>query len=136
MTNGKLDRSALPAPGRRRPPLKTPFVPPRSDLEKKIADIWSSVLAIDGIGMDDNFFDLGGHSLAASALITQLIQTFQIELPSKSFFDAPTVGEMASIIDQLQQTLATDAEVEQVLDEIEVLTEIDAVTQISPTGGK
>src|SRR4030095_6962750 len=60
MTNGKLDRLALPRPDTLRPELKDTYVAPRNEVEKKLAEIWSEVLQIEDIGVHDNFLDLGG----------------------------------------------------------------------------
>ena len=61
--NGKIDRRALPDPDSRRPELDTPFVAPRTDLEKVVARIFSECTGIEQVGIEDNFFDLGGDSL-------------------------------------------------------------------------
>ena len=94
--NGKVDRSALPALRTSRPALPTPFLAPRTPAEQELAHIWSEVLCLDRVGIHDNFFDLGGHSLAAARIITRVIQTLQLELAIKALFDAPTVADMAS----------------------------------------
>ena len=69
---GKVDRRALPDPGKGRPELETIYVPPQSDLEEKLAKIWRNVLSLDRIGVNDNFFDLGGDSLLAVRLIASI----------------------------------------------------------------
>jgi amino acid adenylation domain-containing protein len=95
---GKLDRKALPDPGNTRPVLDAPFVALSSNEERIIAKIWSEILGVDPIGLFDNFFDLGGHSFSASRVIARLAQTFQVELPISSLFNAPTVAEMAVLL--------------------------------------
>jgi Phosphopantetheine attachment site len=60
----KVDRKALPEPGKDRPELGVAYVLPRTTLESKLAEIWAGVLQVDAVGVEDNFFDLGGHSLA------------------------------------------------------------------------
>lgn len=126
LQNGKLDRTALPQPDHKRPNLEHPFVQPQCDVEIKLAQIWEEILDIRPIGIHDNFFDLGGHSLAASRVISRVIQTFQLELSVKALFDAPTVAEMAAIITQNQTKRASDAELAQMLREIEAITEEEA----------
>jgi len=71
-------------------------------LEETIASIWSQVLEIEPVGIHDDFFDLGGHSLLAMQVISALRATVQVELPLSSFFDAPTVAELAKVIEQLK----------------------------------
>jgi acyl carrier protein len=131
LTNGKLNRSALPTPNCNRPNLTVAYMAPRNDIETKLSRIWREVLAIDEIGVADNFFDLGGHSLAASRVISRVIQTFQLELPVKALFDAPTVAEMAAVIKQNQAKRASDAELAHRLREVEAMTEEEAQKQLA-----
>ncbi len=72
--NGKLDRAALPAPGRARPETAAPYAAPRSPLERRFADAVADVFQIDIVGIDDNFFDLGGNSLLVAELHRRLIR--------------------------------------------------------------
>ena len=131
LTNGKLDRSGLPAPNDRRPGLKIPYTPPRYDIERELSQIWGKVLGLDQVGVHDNFFDLGGHSLTASRVISRVIQTFQLELPVKALFDSPTVAEMAAIITENQAKRASDTELAQMLREVEAITEEEAQKQLA-----
>ncbi len=124
--NGKIDRRNLPTPGKRRPNLATPFVEPTSTIQTKLAGIWKDVLALDQVGIDDNFFDLGGHSLTAAQIISRLIQAFQLELPLKSLFQAPTIAEMAAIIAEHQGENLTVQAMERVLSEIESMSDDEA----------
>ena len=70
--NGKVDRRALPVPDAGRPELSQTFVAPRSATEELLAEIWSEILGVEKIGIHDNFFDLGGHSLRAIQVISRL----------------------------------------------------------------
>jgi len=92
---GKVDRRALPEPGRERPDLGSQFVAPRTPMEEIIAQIWGQVLGLDSIGVDDNFFDLGGHSLLATQVIAQIRETLQMDTPLASLFMFPTVAALA-----------------------------------------
>jgi len=123
---GKIDRNALPAPTGRRPALDQPHVPPTNGVEEKLSRIWAEVLSIDEVGLHDNFFDLGGHSLSAFRVITGVIQTFQLELPVKALFEAPTVAEMAKIIGRNQAKRAGTEELAQMLRAVEALSEEEA----------
>jgi acyl carrier protein len=109
-----------------RPALNTAFVAPRSPSEERLARIWSEVLGIDQIGVHDDFFDLGGHSLAATRIVSQVIHVFQVNVPINALFDAPTVAEMAAIITANQTKRASDAELAQMFREIEAMTEEEA----------
>ena len=124
--NGKVDRLALPAPDNARPQFDVAYAAPQSDIEKHLAKIWGEVLSIEQVGIHDNFFDLGGHSLAASRVISRAIQTFRLELPVNALFDAPTVARMAIIVEQNRAKRANDAELEQMLREVETMTEEEA----------
>ena len=104
--NGKLVRSALPAPGRTRPDLATSFVSPQTPLEETLADIWAQVLELEQVGIHDNFFDLGGHSLLATRITSRVLNHLQVELSPKTLFEAPTVAGMAIIIAQEQTKLS------------------------------
>lgn len=96
--NGKLDRKALPAPdvGEQ---LKKQYVAPRTDTESILVDLWAAVLGLERVGIDDHFFDLGGHSLIATQLMSRLSRAFNIELPLKMLFEAGTVEQLAEKID-------------------------------------
>ena len=98
------------------------YAAPQSDIEKQLAKIWAEVLSIEQVGIHDNFFDLGGHSLAASRVISRAIQTFGLELPVNALFDAPTVARMAIIVEQNRAKPANDAELERMLREVETMT--------------
>jgi len=124
--NGKIDRKALPKPDHSRPELSTPYASPRDQIEETLARIWETILDVSPVGIDDNFFDLGGHSLAASQVMTRVIQTFQWELPVKALFDAPTVAEMASIIARNQKKRVGGADLAQILREVDAMTEEEA----------
>jgi len=89
LTNGKVDPNALPRPDRARPQLNQAYVQPRDEVEQKLTEIWTKVLGIDQVGIHDNFFDLGGHSLAATRVVSQVIKKFQLELPIQLLFQAP-----------------------------------------------
>jgi acyl carrier protein len=102
LTNGKLNRLALPKPDKRRPDLKEAYAAPRDIIERSLSEIWGEVLQLDEVGIHDNFFDLGGHSLAATRVISQVIKQFQLELPLQLLFQSPTVAEMAAVIAEHQ----------------------------------
>jgi phthiocerol/phenolphthiocerol synthesis type-I polyketide synthase E len=87
-----------------RPNVSTPFVEPRTATERELAEIWSAQLAITPIGIYDRFFDLGGHSLLAVQVASEIRDRFQIEMPVLKLFRAPTVAELAVLIDQAQAT--------------------------------
>ena len=94
--NGKTDRKALPPPDDLRPVLAQEFVAPRNETESLIAACWSRVLGFDRVGIHDDFFALGGHSLKALRLINEVNTSTGIALAVIDFFKAPTVAGMAA----------------------------------------
>ncbi|WP_017328300.1 non-ribosomal peptide synthetase [Synechococcus sp. PCC 7336] len=98
--NGKVDRRALTDPDSLRGPAGAEFVAPRTPSEVAIAAIWSQLLGVERIGCEDNFFDLGGHSLLVTQVMSRLQQDLQVELPLRSLFEATTVAELAAIVDR------------------------------------
>jgi pimeloyl-ACP methyl ester carboxylesterase len=98
--NGKIDRHALPAPDQTRLEQEGTFVAPRDELELQLTQIWEKVLGIKAIGIHDNFFDIGGHSLLAVRLFAQIEKTFGKSLPLATLFQAATVVDLAETIRQ------------------------------------
>ncbi len=100
--NGKVDRKALPEPGAAAG--KKAYVAPGSDVEKVLAELWCEVLAVGGdtnlrVGMGDNFFDLGGHSLKATVLAAKIHKELGVEVPLDQIFKTPTIGGLAEYIE-------------------------------------
>ena len=121
--NGKIDRNALPAPDSQLTQSDHPYVAPRTPTEQTVADVWREVLNQDKIGINDNFFDLGGHSLQATRVLTRLSQSAQIDIPLRTFFEHPTVEELALEITQLQVGQENDQDIMQMIEELEDLSE-------------
>lgn len=101
-SNGKVDRLALPAPNPARPALAAAFVSPRTPTEEVLAGIWATVLGVAEVGVHDNFFDLGGHSLMAIQVLSRLRDVLQVEVPVRALFEAPTVADLALYIETTQ----------------------------------
>ncbi|WP_082209932.1 non-ribosomal peptide synthetase, partial [Fischerella sp. PCC 9605] len=96
--SGKVDRRALPVPSFKNE-SELGFVAPRTPTEEIVADIWGQVLKQEHIGIHDNFFDLGGHSLLATQAISRLREAFKLELPLRCLFEAPTVAQLAQLVE-------------------------------------
>ena len=73
---------------------------PRTPVEELLAEIWADaeVSDLDHLGINDNFFDLGGHSLLATRVISRVRRTFQVDVPIRSLFEAPTVAQLAKVV--------------------------------------
>ncbi len=98
--NGKVDRRALPVPRREGGGTAAP-VAPRTPLEARLAKLFAEVLQVERVGVEDNFFRLGGHSLRASQLVSRLRDTFATELPLRLVFEHPTVALLAPQLEKL-----------------------------------
>jgi acyl-coenzyme A synthetase/AMP-(fatty) acid ligase/acyl carrier protein len=97
-SNGKVDRQALPLPDGAGAEIRTPFVAPSNAVEQSLAEIFSEVLRIKQVGIDDNFFDLGGHSLCATMVIVRVKQALHVELPLRKLFELPTIRELSEFL--------------------------------------
>ncbi|MDI6103009.1 amino acid adenylation domain-containing protein [Actinoplanes sp. NEAU-A12] len=122
--NGKIDRAALPAVGTDRPMLAASYAEPTSPVERILAELWSAVLGIDRIGTRDDFFQLGGYSLAVTRLVALITETFTVAVPIRDAFTATTVAEQAALLERLgsEQGVQVSALAEMAL-EIEQLSE-------------
>ncbi len=95
---GKIDRKALPEPDGDASP-KECYEAPRTPTEEIIAGFWAELLPLDRVGVRDDFFELGGHSLLAIQLMSRMNNAFKVELPLRVLFDAPTVAQLAAVVD-------------------------------------
>jgi amino acid adenylation domain-containing protein len=102
--SGKVDRKALPKPGLK---VSESYTAPRDEIEKKLVKIWSDILNISHslIGISDNFFESGGHSLRAMTLVSRIRKEFKVELPLVNIFNEPIVQEMARFIKNAQKSI-------------------------------
>ena len=96
-TNRKLNRRALPEPNRNAEPPAMAATAARNPVEKELLSIWRETLDVDEVGIYDNFFDLGGHSLIATQLLFRIRARLHVEIPLSSFFEAPTVAGLAEV---------------------------------------
>ncbi len=103
-TNGKVDRQALLAPDESNAALPRVCKPPSTPVERAIAAIWSDLLRREGIGVDEDFFELGGDSLLAVRTITRINEELKVELSPEVILDGPTIKELASAVATSQAT--------------------------------
>ncbi|WP_141292229.1 condensation domain-containing protein, partial [Bacillus atrophaeus] len=100
--SGKLDRKALPAPDGAAG--QESYKAPRNLTEMKLAQLWEDVLKNGPVGITDDFFDRGGHSLKATALISRIAKAFGVQVPLKDIFARPTIEGLASVIRELEES--------------------------------
>ncbi|MDQ0168369.1 non-ribosomal peptide synthetase, partial [Bacillus horti] len=103
--NGKIDRAQLPEPDRTQ--LAWSEEPPAGEVEKRLAQLWQDVLGVERVGRGDHFFEMGGHSLKATQLLTRIHKEFQVEVPLKQIFEAASLVDMASAISSAQEATYT-----------------------------
>jgi acyl-coenzyme A synthetase/AMP-(fatty) acid ligase/acyl carrier protein len=100
-TNGKIDRQALPSVELSRPEAETNFVPPRTSIEESLANIWSDLLRIEKVGVNDDFFEIGGDSMLSVQMNTQIRETFKVKLPLRQIFETPNIADLAEHLEAL-----------------------------------
>ena len=101
-SNGKVDRRALPSPDIAAAGTNQPCVAPRNPTETTLVEIWCQLLRRQSVSIHENFFHLGGHSLLATQVISRIAGTFNVELPVRAIFEAPTVARLAEAVQRAQ----------------------------------
>lgn len=130
--NGKVDHKALPAPELTGFEPEQNFVAPQTSIEKVLAQIWAEILGLEQVGIHADFFYLGGHSLLATQVMSRLQGEFQVALPLRTFFEQPTIANLALVIDEIQAAKAGQIDVLRILADIESLSEDEAKRLIAP----
>jgi len=114
--NGKIDRKALPDPSEA-DFLRIAYIPPGNEVEADLCLIWQELLGVERVGLADNFFDLGGHSLLITRLAARIAEVFQVGISLQEAFTTQNLGELANLIevqmrekDQLQKLQSRSGE--------------------------
>ncbi|MCF2149913.1 amino acid adenylation domain-containing protein [Desmonostoc muscorum LEGE 12446] len=119
-SNGKIDHRALPMPDALRPELEVAYVVPQTEVEKTIASVWQKALNIEKIGIHDNFFEIGGHSLLLVTVHSQLQEILNAELSTLDLFRYPTINSLAEYLSSSANQTAflqeTDIQIEKISD--------------------
>jgi acyl-CoA synthetase (AMP-forming)/AMP-acid ligase II/acyl carrier protein len=102
------------------------FLAPRTQLQKTLAAIWSEVLGVECIAIQDNFFNLGGDSIRATQVISRIRTFFNYDIPLRTLFEAPTVEDLATMIIKQQARLVSETEMARLLDDVEAMSSEDA----------
>ena len=116
--NGKLDRRALPEKCDR-VSEETAFTEPQTPTEKELAQIWMAVLELEKVGINESFFDIGGHSLMAMQLVSRVRMRFGVELPLYDFYAAPTIQNLAELVEKEILANADFNQIDELLDRLE-----------------
>lgn len=119
-SNGKLDKSALPSASKASA-ATTEYVAPRNELDEQLAGIWGEILDRENIGIQDNFFDLGGHSLKATRVLTKIQEEFGVRIDLKNLFIDPTIEHLSNYIETVQWMGDQEEEHEQDVDQDEMI---------------
>ncbi|MZQ80588.1 amino acid adenylation domain-containing protein [Paenibacillus sp. 5J-6] len=106
-TSGKIDRKALPAPDKSSLSTGVTYVAPVTPLQTELAGIWQDVLGVKQVGIHDNFFDLGGHSLKATLLVSRMHKQLDIQVPLRDVFRYPTIEALAAAMQEMQASAYT-----------------------------
>jgi acyl carrier protein len=101
-------------------------------VERELAIIWEEILSFHPIGIHDKFLDLGGNSLAAGRIASRITRRFQIELPMQELWETHTVAALAAVVDQHRQRRIDDADIEQLIQSVESMSEAEAECALTP----
>ncbi|MGG1721343.1 condensation domain-containing protein, partial [Bacillus wiedmannii] len=104
-TNGKVDRKALPSPDGSSVAGVVEYEAPRNTVEEKLVSIWQDILDIENIGIQHNFFEIGGHSLKATTMVSRIHKDLKVELPLRQIFKTPTIKGIGEYIDSTKESV-------------------------------
>ena len=122
-SSGKVDRQALPEPGRFRPELDVPHAEAETQTQSRLVNLWTEVLDIDHIGIHDPFLELGGDSLLAMQLSMDIDSHFGVQIPQWILYECTTPAEMSVLIDEYILLRAANNDMEDLLSHIEQLSQ-------------
>jgi len=131
--HGKVDYKRLAEPPKERGSTE-PYVAPRSPLEEKLAAIWAEALDLERVGVEDDFIELGGHSMTAIFVVSKVREDLGVELPVVRLFEIRTVAELAELVEELRLSQASDDDLADVLEELDSLSDEEVAEQLSKDG--
>ncbi|WP_420126162.1 amino acid adenylation domain-containing protein [Longimicrobium sp.] len=129
--NGKVDRRALPDPEAHSTAER---VPPRTVTERVVAEIWTEVLGVENVGVEDDFFVLGGHSLRATQVLARVSQRLEVELPLRVLFETPTVAGVAAAVEAAVAADGGGGAIADALAELEGLSDEEVAALLAEMG--
>lgn len=134
--NGKVDRRALPEPEAPGAVAKPSERPPANETEERLVELFADVLDVERVGVEDEFFELGGNSVGAILLISRIREAFDVDLPLQHLLETPTVAAVAEAIARERHSAGEDVEVEALLAELEGLSDEEARAALAEEGGE
>ena len=117
---------------RARPEMEASYVAPRNPMEQELAELWAGLLGVEQVGVHDNFFKLGGNSILAAQLLSRVRESFEVDVPLRAVFEAPTVANLVIQIVQGRAVQLGGGELEKILAELEQLPDGEAQTAAAP----
>ncbi|UCH95170.1 MAG: amino acid adenylation domain-containing protein [Candidatus Aminicenantes bacterium] len=111
--NGKIDRKALPEPGAHDPGQEYAYSAPRNKVEEKLVEIWQDLLKVEPIGIHDDFFHSGGHSLKVLNLVNAIEKEFRVKIDFQDIFQYPTIVELSDLIGKSKPAVNDEIEIQQ-----------------------
>jgi amino acid adenylation domain-containing protein len=114
--NGKVDRKALPAPSNQSVAFSASVVASHTRAEKALVAIWAELFKVDAVSVNDNFFDLGGHSLMVFKALSRIREVFEVDLPVQDFFENPTIAEIAKLLPNTEDSTIENIPVTTIMD--------------------
>ncbi len=117
--NGKIDRKSLPAPNESNVKTEETYAPPETPIQEMLSSIWKEVLSIHKIGIQDNFFDLGGHSLMVIKVLSRIQDEIGVLISIETLFQNPTIQELEEKIVEAQLSQIGSEDIESLLEELE-----------------
>ena len=100
--NGKIDRKSLPAPDMSHLTQEGSYVAPGSETEEKLARLWADLLKLERVGIYDNFFESGGHSLLGIWAVSRIQEEFGVDIPLQTLFENPTISGLANVLNAIE----------------------------------
>lgn len=126
--NGKIDKKNLPIPQTKRQSDSKSIISPQSDLERKLAEIWKNILNVEDVSINDNFFDVGGHSFTAIQFVRKVEKVVGKPISTTTIFQYPTIQDMAVMLEQ-------EHHLSEVMIEIQPGVNEHSLSFVHPVGG-
>jgi iturin family lipopeptide synthetase A len=132
--NGKIDRQAFPAFSDENIQHTHDFISPRTETEKALCAIWTELLKVENISINDSFFDLGGHSLLAIKAVSHIRDVFDVDLPIQTLFEFPTIADLANVLSEVKGANLNVQRIESILEQHPAVQQVIVVVSKTTAG--